>query len=204
MTEHTGVRTPPHIKWLLNERAMLQGELQRLALPELAGPNDARGASEDLWLTFSLDNCRLKFTLHYAILKVKSAAPRIPGCLPRRGCEPCVIKGQSVVVDQVELGCLGQPRLGTRLNDELAGVDRSRVLRSGVSHHNNGTSRVIGRLFDLKYQGRPVLRARHAYLLREAALDDVAELGARCPVRHAHSSEPMTLPLFLGSAFAIA
>lgn len=30
MTEHVGRRTPPHIKWLLNERAMLQGELQRL------------------------------------------------------------------------------------------------------------------------------------------------------------------------------
>lgn len=31
MTEPVGGRTPPHIKWLLNERAMLQGELQRLS-----------------------------------------------------------------------------------------------------------------------------------------------------------------------------
>lgn len=31
MTNCTGKKTPPHIKWLLNERAMLQGELRRLA-----------------------------------------------------------------------------------------------------------------------------------------------------------------------------
>lgn len=30
MTEHVGGRTPSHIKWLLNERAMLQGKCQRL------------------------------------------------------------------------------------------------------------------------------------------------------------------------------
>lgn len=30
MTEHVGGRTPSHIKWLLNERAMLQGKFQRL------------------------------------------------------------------------------------------------------------------------------------------------------------------------------
>lgn len=109
-----------------------------------------------------------------------------------------------MVIDQVELGCLGQPGFGTGFNDELAWVDCSRVLRSGVCDYNNGTRWIIGRLFDLKYQGWPVLWTRHPYLLRETAFDDIAEPRARCPVRAAHSSEPMTLPLPLGSAFAIA
>ena len=30
MTNRAGEKTPPHIKWLLNERAMLQGKFQRL------------------------------------------------------------------------------------------------------------------------------------------------------------------------------
>jgi len=32
MSQSLGGRTPPHIKWLLNERAMLQGELRQLSI----------------------------------------------------------------------------------------------------------------------------------------------------------------------------
>ena len=108
------------------------------------------------------------------------------------------------MIDQVELGCFGQPSFNAGFDDELPRIDRRRVPRGGICHHNDGTTEVISHLFDLQDQGWTILRAWNAHLLRETALDDIAEPWARRPVFAAQSSELMTLPLLLGSALAIA